>query len=117
MIKSIWGQKFIDMGDRFRMNIFKMHLQPGKHPQFSINGKLLRKALKEGVTVEVAFPERYGYVLSKTPTEWLKGHRVLKKYNYDEPMDFYYHDVPLNFPREGRKKELYQAVGQVELLR
>ena len=32
-------------------------------------------------------------------------------------MDFYYHDVPLNFPRDGRKKELFQAVGQVELLR
>ena len=117
MIKSFWGQHCIDMGDRWRTNIIKMHLQPSEKPQFSLNGKLLRAAAKERVTVEVAFPTRYGVVISKTPQEWLRGRKVQKKYNYDEPMDFYYHYVDDVFPREGRKKELFQAVGQMELIK
>src|SRR3990167_7177463 len=118
MIKSFWGQKVITMGDRWRTNIFKLHLQPTKSPVFSLNGKLLRAAQQARVVVEVAFPVRYGYVLSGTPEEWLKGRRELRASQFEDSdaMDFYYHEVPLNFPRDGRKKELYQAVGQIGLL-
>jgi|SRR3990167_9657169 len=119
MIRKYWGQSVIEMGDRWRMNIFKLHLQPNKQPVFSLNGKLLRAAQQARVVVEVAFPARYGYVVSKTPEEWLKGRRELRTSQFEDSdaLDYYYHEVPENFPREGRKKELYQAVGQRELFR
>jgi hypothetical protein len=116
MIRTYWGQKVLDMGDRWRTNIFKLHLSREKIPQFSLNGKLLRAAIRDNVpTIEVAFPNRYSVVVSKTPREWLQGVRVDKQYNYDTPMDFYYWNVPNVFPREGKKKDLLQAPGQLVL--
>ena|SRR3990167_1968704 len=118
-IHSFWGQKALDLGDRWRTNIMRLHIQKGKSPSFSLNGKLLREADKAHVMVEVTFPTRYGYILAKTPKDWLRGRRELRASQFEDSdaMDFYYHEVPLNFPRDGRKKELYQAVGQIGLLK
>lgn len=114
---SYWGQHFVRLGDRWRTAIHKLHIQKGKVPQFSLNGKLLREAQKAGVVLDVAFTDRGGYVLSKTPKEWLQGRRELRQSQFtgSEAMDYYYHEVPAVFPRDGAKKFYYQAVNQMEL--
>ena len=116
-VLNFWGQKVLNLGDRWRTNILKVHLQPDKKPSFSLNGKLLRAADKANVLVEVAFPNRYGVVISKWPSEWLKGERKLVKSQFEDgkDMDFFWHEVDAVFPRQGKKKETYQAEGQLIL--
>ena len=114
---SIWGQTYLPMEERWRTCISKVFTQKDKPPQYSLNGKFLREAKRQGIKfIEVSFPER-SYVITKTPDELLSGEKVLKVYNQpNNPMDFYYHSVDSYFPREGKKKEIYQAVGQLQLV-
>ena len=107
----------LDLGDRLRTNIKKLHLQPGKRPSYSLNGKLLRYAERENVRIEVCFPTRDNYIVSMTATEALKGRKELRPSQFvgARDMDFYWLDIPEVFPREGKKKELYQHPDQVSL--
>ena len=114
---KIWGQVYLDLGTKWRTCISKVFTQKGRVPRYSLNGKFLREAIKQGVKIiEVSFPER-GYVISKTPQELLRGEKVLKVYNQpNNPMDMYWHDVDMYFPRLGKKKDTYQAIGQQQLI-
>ena len=120
MIRTYWNQKVLDIGYKWRTLIYKLHLQPGRPPSFSLNERMLAAAVRENVpALEVVFPDRYDYAISKSPLEWLSGARKVvptKIPGYKRDMVFYWHNVPLNFPREGRKKELFQAVGQERLI-
>lgn len=115
MTLTFWGQSVEDLGTKWQMRINKLFIQSGKAPRYSINGKLLREAIKKNVgVVEVVLPEA---VITKTPYEWLRGEKIMKvKLDPKNPMDFYMWEVPVTYPREGKKKETYQAIGQLEFI-
>ena len=116
-LKTFWGMAALDLGDRLRTNIKKLHLQPGKRPSYSLNGKLLRYAQRENVRIEVCFPTRDNYIVSMAATEALKGRKELRPSQFigAKDMDFYWYEVPQVFPVEGKKKELYQHPDQESL--
>src|SRR3990167_9521777 len=107
----------LDLSGMLRSNIKKLHLQPGKRPSYSLNGKLVRYAQRENVRIEECFPTRDNYIVSMAATEALKGRKELRPSQFvgAKDMDFYWLDIPEGFPREGKRKELYQHPNQERL--